>query len=453
MRLAELTEKTSNTAGLPKRKVPAGIASGISVSSLKSIIGSVLSLGIGQLFSMLASFLLFAYLSRHFGVEMLGIVALAQTVAQYVILGTDQGFRLVGARLVARSGNAAPFIIEGILQKRLLSCGVCIILGSAYAEFGPVPHSARPYILGFVVGVIPYAFSLDWLAWGLKKFAWLGGFNGGVKVLFLIGSVAGMMLTKTTLVPITLSNGIAATLGALVLWVVWQLQWKSEINDDVLVDTDIIQRELRWFAVLPLGMATILTQAFHNLDTVLLGAMSSAKEVGRYSSAYKILFLILGTYWLVTNSLYPKLACAKGGAHARRLLFRVLLLVTIVGLGLAVAIRPLASVILRIVYGSDLGATRLLQILVFAIPLDFCVALLGTVFVSRGRDHAVLTATGSAAAINIILNLLLIPRFQAMGAAIATLVSYVYLLAFFLQHIFRNPLFGDEIASSRAGTF
>jgi len=420
------------------------------IGSIKSVAHSVVRLGIGEGVSRVASFLFLAYISRHFGVELLGIVALAQTVAVYVTLGTDQGLRLVGSRLVARNGNAAPFVMRQILLKRLLLCAVCVALGSAYALLGPVPKAARYYVLGFVLGVIPYAFSIDWLAWGLDKFAWLGAFRGGVTVTFVMGAIAGILITHTTLLPVTLSNGLAATVGALALWLAWKLRWKAKVVTGAPDLEDVAQKELYWLTVLPLGMATILNQAFHNFDTILLGSMSSIAEVGRYNSAYRILFLIMGAYWLVTNSLYPKLARAKAGPGTQRLLLGTVLAVAAAGLLIAVVIGIFAPVILRIIYGSDLAATGLLRILVFAIPMDFCVALLGTVFVSRGFDRTILMATGTAAAANIILNLLLIPRFQAMGAAIATLASYVYLLAFLLRRTIKKPVFAEASAPATA---
>src|SRR6266404_1818025 len=178
---------------------PSNVAFEISSRGVINVLSSVFKLGVGEVVSNFASFLFFAYISRHFGVELLGIVALAQTVARYVTLGTDQGLRLVGARLVARNGGAAPLIIKAVLLKRLLCCLICVALGSIYALFGPVPQAARPYILGFVLAVVPYAFSLDWLAWGLDKFAWLGTFRAGVTVLFLVAAVSGIVFTKKTL--------------------------------------------------------------------------------------------------------------------------------------------------------------------------------------------------------------------------------------------------------------
>jgi O-antigen/teichoic acid export membrane protein len=426
------------------------VISATAIGSIKSLANSVVRLGIGEGVSRVASFLFLAYISRHFGLKLLGIIALAQTIAMYVTLGTDQGIRLAGARLVARNGAAAPFVIKQVLVTRLLSCAVCVALGSAYALFGPVPESARLYILGFVLAVVPYAFSLDWLAWGLDKFAWLGAFRGGVTVVFVIGSILGILLTHTTLWPIVLANGVAAALGAFALWLPWRLRWKGEVPTSASSLEEVAQKELYWLTVLPLGLATILNQAFHNFDTILLGAMSSASEVGRYNSAYRILFLILGAYWLVTNALYPKLSRAKGGPGLQKVLFGLVLAVAAAGALVAAVIGIFAPVILKVVYGNDLAATGILRVLVFAIPMDFCVALLGTMFASRGLDRMLLAATGSAAVLNVLLNFFLIPKLSGMGAAIATLASYLYLLLFLLQHLIRNPIFSSQVTPATA---
>src|SRR6267378_7373291 len=147
---------------------------------MKRLFGSILRLGTGEAVSRLATFGLYAYISRAFGVELLGIVALSQTIATYVTSGTHQGLRMIGARLVARDARDAPAVIRHVLRKRMITCAICVALGSVYALWGPIPGNARFYVLGLVLGVIPYALSLDWLAWGLGRFGWLGVWRGGV---------------------------------------------------------------------------------------------------------------------------------------------------------------------------------------------------------------------------------------------------------------------------------
>jgi O-antigen/teichoic acid export membrane protein len=394
---------------------------------MKKLLSSILRLGTGEAVSRLASFGLYAYISRAFGIELLGIVALSQTIATYVTLGTDQGLRMIGARLVARDPSAAPEIMRHVLRRRLTSCAICVALGVLYAVKGPVPANARYYILGFVLGVIPYSFSLDWLAWGLARFGWLGAWRGGTNLLFVVSAVVAIHVSRTTLLPLTVANAASAALGAVFLWALWIFQWRVP-NADAQSANNELENHFRWNVVLPLGMATIFNLMFNNFDTVILGALVSAKEVGRYNAAYKILFVIFGGFYLVTQSLYPKLSRAGGGKKAKRMFAYTLVALSLLGIGLAGMIAIWSGSILGIIYGSDVNAIYLLRVLSLAIPMDFCVALMGTVLVSQGFDKSVLWGAGFAAMCNILVNLWLIPRHGAEGAAWTTVLSYLILL-------------------------
>lgn len=410
---------------------------------MKKILTSVLRLGMGEVISRLASFALYAYISRAYGAGLLGVLALSQTIATYVTMGTDQGLRMIGARVVAKNPNAAPHIMRCVLRKRLISCALCVVLGVIYALWGPVPSIARFYILGFVLAVIPYALSLDWLAWGLDHLGWLGTWRGMVGVVFALGAVISIHLTGQTLLPLTIANAMSTVLGATLLWTLWHFTWKPR-HVDLRLDDVALEDEIRWGTVLPLGISTILNLMFNNFDTVMLGAMTSVAEVGRYSAAYKILFVVFSGYYLLTQSLYPKLSRARANARLQRLFWNGLLALAIVGVVLSLVIYLWAEPILRIIYGSDLHAVGLLRLLSLAIPMDFCAALMGTVLVSRGYDKPVLWGALAATICDVGANLYLIPHFAAAGAAWATLISYCVLLLVLGTSCRRHPLFAEH---------
>ena len=410
------------------------------VGGIRRTLRSMVRLAFGEAGSRLASFLLFAYISRRIGVEFLGFVALAQTAANYVICGTDQGLRYIGARLVARDSSSSNAVIRHLLKKRLTLAFISVAAGCSYALFGPLPPGARMYVLCFVLAVLPYAFALDWLAWGLNHLGWLGGWRAGVNTLFAIGTVVGIHLTGNPFASITIANGASTIIGAVALWLAWMFLWGGRrtppASDSSITEIEVTDG-LRWGPVLMLGFAVIFNQMFKNFDTVMLGAMSTAAEVGRYAAASKILFLLFSGYYLLMQALYPQLS-RLGGENIRRLVVRGLLSVAAFGALIGVATSVFAPLILRVVYGSDLNATRLLRILSISVPFDFCVSLMGTLFVSRGRDRLVLITGASSAALNIAMNMVLIPRMHAEGAAWATLGSYVGLLSMLLVMFWRT---------------
>src|ERR1039457_180478 len=99
---------------------------------IKSVFSSFVRLATGEVFGRMATFALYAYVSRQYGVEILGIMALAQTVASYVMEFSDQGLKLIGARLLARNGALSSFLMPFVLKRRALLTLVAVAAAAVY---------------------------------------------------------------------------------------------------------------------------------------------------------------------------------------------------------------------------------------------------------------------------------------------------------------------------------
>ncbi|HEX5423657.1 MAG TPA: oligosaccharide flippase family protein, partial [Candidatus Acidoferrales bacterium] len=328
-----------------------GQSSGIRASTLAK---SVIKLGTGEGAARLATFALYGYVSRFYGVGLLGVLALSQAVAGYVTLATDQGLCLIAARIIAKWPAATRSLIGRVVRKRIFLGIGAVSLGSAYALWGPIPAGSRLYVLGFALSVIPYALSLDWIAWGLGHMGLLGAWRSMVGVLFVGTAILLMRLTRGTLLPLVASKIGAATAGAIALWALWYLVWSSReptINGSL---PDELGAQLRWGAVLTLGVATIFNQLFNGVDTLILAGMTSEIEVGRYSAAYKVLGAALVVYYLITQSLYPAFSASRSDRRLQSFISRALIVVAMVGTIISVAVCLLSRQILVAIYGSSL---------------------------------------------------------------------------------------------------
>lgn len=408
---------------------------------LRNVFFSFVRLATGEVIGRLATFALFVYVSRYFGVRILGIIALAQTVALYVMELSDQGLRLIGARILARHGELVSYLVPFVLKRRAALTAGAVALGALYAALGPVPPEARICVLAFDLAVVPYAFSLDWVAWGLGRFGTLALWRCGVSIVYVGLAIVAMQLARRPIAAISTANILSASLGAAFLWMIWRLRWRRE---QAALPSDSLRsaaaEELRPQRVFALGLSNLLNLVFMNADILLLGAMTGASEVGRYSAACKPLYVIFTGFWLLTDALYPHLAKLEAGARAHRTLLLALASLAVSASAIALALGLLAPQILSLIYGSTLGADRLLRILLIALPLDFCFSLLWTVLVSRGYDRPVLYSLASAATLNIVLNLVFIPHFQANAAAWATVASYALLFATALIFVLRKKV-------------
>jgi O-antigen/teichoic acid export membrane protein len=419
---------------------------------LKNVFVSFARLATGEVFGRMATFALFVYVSRRFGVEILGIVALAQTVAGYVMVGSDQGLKLVGARLLARNHALAAFVVPFVLKRRAALTAIAMVLGAMYALLGPIPPAARACVLAFDFAVVPYAFALDWVAWGLGHFGMLSIWRSGVSILYVAMAIVAMQLTMRPVASISGANILSAVAGAGFLWIMWRLRWRRRQGDVTAEQVAAAAEELRPSRVATLGMSNLLNLVFMNADILLLGAMTSTAEVGRYSAACKPLYIIFTGFWLLTDALYPYLAKVEAGAQAYRILLIALGGLAITASAAALGIGLLAPQILTVIYGSTLGAAGLFRILLIALPIDFCFSLLWTVMVSRGYERPVLYSFVAAAGINMLLNVVFIPRFQANSAAWATVVSYALLFSVLLVFVLKNKVLSSAPVSDAAET-
>lgn len=406
----------------------------------RQIVQSAMRIATGEVLGRIATFFLYAYVSRRYGVEVFGIVALGQTAVNYVIAGADQGLKLIGVRLLARNPELVGYLVPAIGRLRVVSTAAAVSLGLVYGLFGPVPEAARGCIVMFVMTVVPYACALDWVAWGLGHFGILAMWRSGTVILYVGMAVIAMQGSYRPSSVIAAANFLATAFGATFLWLVWRLRLRHLEGKPSLPLVQAAAEQLRVRRVITLGVSNLLNLIFLNADILLLGAMATTVELGRYSAACKPLYVIFTGFWLMTDVLYPHIASIEESRRARRSLFRWLALLAVGSLVLAALLVWLTPQILTIIYGSTMGADGLFRVLLFALPLDFCFSLLWTVLVSRGYDRFVTFTLAVGAGTNVVLNLIFIPRFQAMAAAWATVAGYAVLLGIMLGFVLKNDV-------------
>ncbi len=413
---------------------------GVAAGSAKLAIGE----GIARVCAMLTLILV----SRKFGVSMLGSLALAQTVAVYIALGTDAGARHIGARLTAAWPGRVTAIRRRIQAKRKILALIAIPLGLIYASVGPIPGDARVMVSLYALFVAPYCLSLDWVLWGAKRYGSMSTSRALISALSLAALAIAVLLGVNPRWAIPVAAGIGYTGGA--AYTRWQSSriFQHEPDEAVALPSDV-NTDTRWKAVLVLGAALACNQAFNNIDSLLLGGLTNLQQVGLYSSAYRLLTALLGIYYLLTTSLYPRMAEVAPENRSGEKLRLYLVGVFLAGILPALLVAHFSREIIVGIYGQHFAqGAPMLALLILALPLDFVTSFCGVAMVAWGMSKRVLIATGTAAAVNIGANVYLIPRYGGLGASWATLISYMALLIVMLAMLpWRPPASQCEVAA------
>ena len=188
----------------------------------------------------------------------------------------------------------------------------------------------------------------------------------------------------------------------------------------------------RWFPLaLPFAFTFFLTNLYFRADVPILQHFRSFAEVGWYTFAYKpfealqfvplaiqaVVYPLLGVYF-VSDVSRLKLAYSR--------FFKVLVLLGWpLTVGTFVLVHPIGR-LFRLFPQSEAS----LRILAFAIVFLFANSAFYAMLNGTNRQHMNAWATGLAAAINIVLNLILVPFYGYLAASATTVVTEASLCVF-----------------------
>jgi O-antigen/teichoic acid export membrane protein len=195
-------------------------------------------------------------------------------------------------------------------------------------------------------------------------------------------------------------------------------------NQKLTIDIDIIFSSLKIssFLFLPILIGNI----YYYVDNYLLSFIKSEKSVGLYSPAVMIYGFIIVTPGIITTVLFPILSKLFNTNKNKfmdsyRKSMKLLIFLSII---LLVIFEGISSTFITIMISPKFHVTGIiLKILLMALPFTFCNALFVRILVIIDKQNFLVLFSLLVTSLNILLNLLLIPKYDYFGAAIATVIG------------------------------
>lgn len=184
----------------------------------------------------------------------------------------------------------------------------------------------------------------------------------------------------------------------------------------------------------PLVLTTLAVGIYHRIDQVMLHKMSGDQVLGPYVIAVQLTELFSALPVALMSSLFPALSqVANDPERFNRYLKESYRFLMVVVFGACALVTPIAAPAVELLYGRQfLPTANLLIILIWSeVPVFFGVVI-SNAMVARGVQKYLPASTVAGAILNVVLNLALIPRFGALGASWATVVSYTFASSIFL---------------------
>ena len=180
----------------------------------------------------------------------------------------------------------------------------------------------------------------------------------------------------------------------------------------------------------PFALAGIFARVYSYIDSMLLSRILGDIAVGLYAIPYKIAFAFQFIPIALIATVYPRFSTyfVEDSKKLARTFEHAITYLLLIAFPVAVGIGVLSSDIILLLYTSEYaGAIVPLQVLMSSIIFSFISFPIGALLNACNRQATQTKIVGSVLLINIVLNLILIPKTGVAGAAISALVGNVLL--------------------------
>lgn len=384
------------------------------------LLRNVASRTVAELGAKVSTVVLFTVMAHKLGDEGVGVFVFALSVSALATTLADFGQDKVVVREVARDHDALVGYYANTMAVRIVVGLPLLLVAILVVPRLGYDGEAQLALLLVGAGVL-----VDFLAnttfavfQAYERVGYLSAVLLVERWLLAVGGIAALLLgagVVTVSAIFLLSSFVAVAMAQLLL--------RRVVRVRLVVDVRAWLPLMK--ASAPLGLAGLFGTILFRIDTAMLGVYEAADVVGNYGVAYRLFETTLFVSWSVNTAFYPVFSrLAAGSERLGRTFEQAVKLAMSAVLPVAVGLAVLAEPLVQVAFGSDFDrAPRAVLLLAPAVAFYPISYLGGYLAVSQNRERLLTALYGGVALVNVLLNLVLIPRFSLSGAAVSTAIA------------------------------
>jgi O-antigen/teichoic acid export membrane protein len=370
-----------------------------------------------------------AVLARRLEVEAFGGYTFLFTFIYFFLSFNDLGIPTTLLREITQAPAQTEELVQNMIGLRLVMALASIAVGWAVVYWLDLPPGYRLAQLVFLLILPIQAIGTQYVV--LQSRIQIGRVvaaevaNRVVGFAVMLAAIAngqGLLWVVAALV-----FGEAAG-AALILVLTWDV-----VRPVPRFDVGVWRRIIRMS--LPLSATTLLVAILNRVDLVLLQKMSPTPEIGlarvaHYGSAYRVPNLSERVPQMMMGTIFPMMItfAATDVAALRRLYWKASMQLAAIALPMVAVVTVAAPYIVRVWMGPEYApVVPLMRVLIWASALLYVALPSANLLIALRFQRINFWMMIPATVLNVALNLVLIPRFGALGAAWATVAAYAFL--------------------------
>ena len=401
----------------------------------------------------------FPYVSRKLLAEGIGNVDFATSVINYFIMFASLGIPTYGIRACAQCRNDKKKLSQTVQELfiiNLFTTAIVLIIFLATLICIPKFKSNRIILLINGVSLLLNCIGMNWLYSALEQYRYIAIRSLSFKLLALLAILFWVNGPEDTYIYAAIL--VFSTSGANLLNFYHSrifVSYKKEKSYNL---------KRHFTSIFTFFATSVAISIYTNLDIVMLGFMCGDQQVGYYSAALKIRSTVATIVTSLGVVILPKLLSATAASDIitfEKLYAKSLNFTFFTSIPLSIFFMICAKPCILLLAGTDFLPA--VEVLIFLIPTVFFAGLsnvTGTqLLIPWGKEKQLLYSIITGAMIDFLANLITIPLWGAVGAALSTLIAEVAVLviqikvsySFLKKQIFKMAVLKKIFSAGIAG--
>jgi O-antigen/teichoic acid export membrane protein len=375
----------------------------------------------GNVIFRLVSLFVIIYLARYLGTEGFGKYSFVFAYLAFFNIVTDLGLQQILVRELARNPSAAPKLIGNAYFIRLLLTVSAVGLAIVIITLLQYPDDTTVYV--YIASLTLFFISFSDLYTTIFQANLAMEYNVITKLAFKFvsaGLIFWIIFSHGTLlqvmVVIVFSEGVRTLLN-------YSFSRKF-VRPSFTIEFGLWRYLLK--ECLPLALTSVIVIIYYRIDVIMLSMMNGDVAVGIYSAAYRLCDPFSLIPYALMMPLFPLMSSYFKSSEDKLIKIYTLVIryILIIALPITIGTVLIADKVILLIYEAPFAdSSTVLQILMWAVMFGMVQLVFLNVLVAIDRQKLIALSTAFGAAVNIVLNFILIPVMSYNGAAIATVAT------------------------------
>lgn len=423
----------------------------VASNTLVQLFGRIISTGV--------SILIVALLTRKLGVAGYGEYSIVFAyLGLYAVLADFGYFYLLVRKLSAKEGDPTE-IASNLITMRTFTAILIYALSFGIIQFFPYSHEIKQAALIATIAFL--AGSIQNTIFGIFQVyyqMYWAVITDNISRLLTLGFLYYFVLTNFNLNNIIWAYVIGNVTGTILLIILARRLVKFTLAFNFSLWKGIFKESL-YFAI-----AIVTSYLYFKVDSIMLSVMKTATDVGIYAPGVKIIDVLLVIPQMFIGTVLPicSLYFANKDVRLKETVQKTFDILALFMAGIVGGVFALSPQIINFIAGKDyihistvsvaghpITPPIILSILIFTAVFSFLGPTFVMLLVASGKQKILVWPNIIALILNVVLNFIFIPHYSYLAAAVATIITEVFIFSS-LYYLTRKE-FGFYISFVRLG--